>query len=48
VFEVSLFCLVEHLAFRPSVALDEYPALRAFAGAYGARDCARRTVYRFD
>jgi glutathione S-transferase len=48
VFEVSLFCLVEHLAFRPSVALDEYRALRAFASAYGARDCARRTAYRFD
>lgn len=48
VFEVSLFCLVEHLAFRPSVALDPYQALRAFAAAYGARDCARRTAYRFD
>ncbi len=48
VFEVSLFCLVEHLAFRPSVPLDGYPALRAFAAAYGERDCARRTAYRFD
>jgi hypothetical protein len=48
VFEVSLFCLVEHLAFRPSVALEAYPALRAFATAYGARDCARRTAYRLD
>ncbi|HMA10482.1 MAG TPA: glutathione S-transferase N-terminal domain-containing protein [Steroidobacteraceae bacterium] len=48
VFEVSLFCLVEHLAFRPTIALDGQPALRAFAAAYGERDCARRTAYRFD
>jgi len=48
VFEVSLFCLVEHLAFRPSVPIDDYRALRSFAAAYGARDCARRTAYRFD
>jgi glutathione S-transferase len=48
VFEVSVFCLVEHLVFRPSIALDAYPALRAFAAAYGARECARRTAYRLD
>lgn len=48
VFEVSLFCLVEHLAFRPTVALDDFPALRRFAAAYGARESARNTAYRFD
>jgi glutathione S-transferase len=48
VFEVSLFCLVEHLAFRPSVAVEEYAALRRFTAAYGAREAARRTAYRFD
>lgn len=48
VFEVSLFCLIEHLAFRPMVALDAYPGLLRFAEAYGTRHSARQTTYRFD
>jgi glutathione S-transferase len=48
VFEVSLFCLIEHLAFRPTVALDAYPGLSRFAEAYGMRHSARQTSYRFD
>jgi len=46
VFEVTLFCLLEHLVFRPSVALDPYPRLRAFAGTYGERPSARLTPFR--
>lgn len=47
-FEVTLFCLVEHLAFRPSVPTSDYVALLQFAGEYGERNAARRTQYRFD
>ena len=35
--EVSLFCLVEHLPFREVLAMDDYPALRAFAAHFGQR-----------
>jgi hypothetical protein len=48
VFEVTLFCLLEHLGFRPTVSLDAAPALRSFAATYALRESARRTVYRFD
>lgn len=47
-FEVSLFCLVEHIGFRPSVPLDPYPRLRKFAADYGRHPAARATAYRFD
>lgn len=46
VLEVSLYCLVEHLSFRPMIAIDAYPALRAFAAAYGERPAAVRTPFR--
>ncbi|MEQ1439058.1 glutathione S-transferase N-terminal domain-containing protein [Fontimonas sp. SYSU GA230001] len=46
--EVSLYCLIEHLAFLPTVALDPYPRLRGFARDYGVRDSARRTPLHFD
>ena len=48
VFEVTLFCLVEHLLFRPTVSLDPFPRLRSFATAFAARESARRTVFPFD
>lgn len=47
-FEVSLFCLWEHLHFRPSVAVDSYPRLTAFAAAFGQRSSARQTAFAFD
>jgi glutathione S-transferase len=47
-FEVSLFCLVEHLVFRPTMPLEPYPALREFVAGWGTRDSARATAYRFD
>jgi len=48
VFEVTLFCLLEHLLFRPTISLDPSPKLRGFAATYALRESARRTVYRFD
>ena len=47
-FEVSLFCLPEHLVFRPTLSLEPYPRLRQFVAQWGARESARRTAYRFD
>lgn len=47
-YEVTLFCLLEHLAFRPTVALDDLPRLRAFAAAYATRPSAIATRFQFD
>ena len=47
-FEVSLFCLVDHLTFRPTVPIAPYRALVGFAEEFGARSSARSTPYRFD
>lgn len=48
VLEVSLFCLVEHLSFRPTVPLAACPSLVAVAAEYGRQGAAARTAYRFD
>jgi len=48
VFEASLFCLVDHLAFRGTLDVEPYPALVRFAQGFSARPSAKRTVYRFD
>jgi glutathione S-transferase len=48
VLEVTLFCLLEHLTFRPTIALDSFPVLRAFAAAFAERESARRTPFQFD
>jgi glutathione S-transferase len=47
-FEVALFCLVDHLAFRPTVSIAPYPTLVSFAEEFGKRSSARSTAYRFD
>ncbi|MDB4943266.1 MAG: hypothetical protein JWP97_2800 [Labilithrix sp.] len=47
-FEVTSFCLVEHLAFRPTVSVEPFPALRSFAAGFGERQSARQTAFRFD
>lgn len=47
-FETGLFCLVEHLAFRRTVAVEAFAKLQAFAAHFGARPSARRTAYCFD
>jgi glutathione S-transferase len=48
VFEVSLFCLIEHLPFRGTVAIERYPSLVRFAQEFAQRPSAQRTSYRFD
>jgi hypothetical protein len=48
VFEVTLFCLIEHIVFRPTVPLDSFPKLRSFAAAFASRESAQHTVFRFD
>ncbi|HEU4625823.1 MAG TPA: glutathione S-transferase family protein [Steroidobacteraceae bacterium] len=49
VFEVSLFCLIEHLAFRVTVPVEPYTALTRFATDFAAaKPSLRQTAYRFD
>lgn len=47
-FEVALFCLIDHLTFRPTVSMTPYRALVGFAEEFGKRPSARSTRYRFD
>ncbi|MBU6247339.1 MAG: glutathione S-transferase family protein [Xanthomonadaceae bacterium] len=46
--EVSLFCLLEHLDFRPSVGWEDHRRLQAFAAGFAQRPSARATAYRLD
>jgi len=46
--EVTLFCLVTHIAFRDVVPLGPYPALNRFAQDFGARASCIETAFRFD
>jgi glutathione S-transferase len=46
--EVSAFCLCVHLPFREIRQIDDAPKLAAFARAFGERESARATEYRFD
>ena len=48
VFEVSLFCLVDHLVFRKTLSVEQYPSLVRFTHAFAERASAKRTAYRFD
>jgi glutathione S-transferase len=48
VLEVTLFCVLDHLAFRPTISPEPYPRLRAFLADFAARPSAQRTPYRFD
>ena len=47
-FEVSLFCLTEHLGFRGTVAVEQYSALRKFTQEFAPRPSAQRTAFRFE
>jgi hypothetical protein len=47
-FEVTLFCLVEHIVFFPTVPLEEFRELRTFAARFAERPAAVRTPFRFD
>ncbi|HEX2762574.1 MAG TPA: glutathione S-transferase N-terminal domain-containing protein [Allosphingosinicella sp.] len=44
--EVELFCLLEHLKFGPTVPIDAYRSLLAFACRFGTRPSAQRTAFR--
>jgi glutathione S-transferase len=44
--EASLFCLLEHLVFRPTVPVAPYARLDAFVITFAQREAARATVYR--
>ena len=46
--EVTLFCLLEHLAFRPTLPAPPGPRLLAFADRFRERPAARRTTFAFD
>ncbi len=48
IFDLGLFCLLEHLPFRNPIDLSSMPRLTAFANAFGARASAQATPYRFD
>ncbi len=47
-FEVALFCLIDHVETRGTVPLSGVPRLVEFSGRFGERESARRTPYRFD
>jgi len=47
-FEVSLFCLIDHLTFRSTLPIEPYPSLLRFRHEFEARPSAQRTMYRFD
>jgi glutathione S-transferase len=47
-FEISLFCLLEHLVFRPTVPLADYPKLAGFAAEFRTREAAGSSSYRFE
>jgi glutathione S-transferase len=47
-FEASLFCMIEHLHFRPTLPVAQYPALVSFARSFADRPSAQRTPYQFD
>jgi glutathione S-transferase len=48
VFEVSLYCLIEHLVFRPTMSVDSYKSLTEFSRLYSQRPAASVTTYRLD
>ena len=47
ILEVSLFCLLEHIAFRNPLAMPELVNLEAFVREFGARASAQATPYCF-
>ena len=48
VYEVSLFCLIEHLSWRNTMNVASFKTLAAFAEDYGTMPAAQCTRYRFD
>lgn len=48
ILETTLFCLIEHLSFRPTVPLAAYRSLNDFVALFGTREAARATTYCID
>ncbi len=48
IFDLGLFCLLEHLPFRNPIDLSSMPRLTAFAAVFAERPSAQGTPYRFD
>ena len=46
--ETSLYCVVTHLPFRRIMEVSRYRGLQRFCAAFGEREGARSTAYRFD
>jgi glutathione S-transferase len=47
-FEASLFCVIDHLHFRATIAVEKYSALASFTREFAIRPCAQSTRYEFD
>lgn len=47
-FEVTLFCLMDHISFRGTLPVQPYPTLMQFTADFAARPSAQRTQYRYD
>jgi glutathione S-transferase len=47
-FEVTLFCLMDHIAFRQTLPTQPYPGLLHFAAEFAKRPSAQSTAYAFD
>ena len=47
-FEVTLFCLMEHLTFRSTLPVAPYPSLVRFTQEFALRPSAQRTTYHLD
>lgn len=47
-FEVSLFCMIEHLHFRKTVPVEQYSKIEAFRKTFAMRPSAQSTQYQFD
>jgi len=47
-FQATIFCLMEHLVFRPTYQPRRRPALEAVRDAFGARTSATATPYGLD
>jgi hypothetical protein len=48
VFEVSLFCLIEHLGWRGTMTLDRYASLLEFSRTFASKPSSQSTAYAFD
>jgi hypothetical protein len=47
-FEVTLYCLIDHLKLRPTISLEPYAQLGRFREHYGMRESVGQTQYFFD